>query len=173
MESQQQQQGVDMLQMTVGTHGGRVISRGVFEVCAVQHLIICCLGWLDVCSQQQQSVGMGAWGVACPWDQHSLGTTTAVDVARVTLTQMSLRNADCAAVSAVQEPMYMPLGLACGHKACLECALEAAGLQKMKGTLRAVLLNAPRHAQCFQCRQPGMFNKAVLLKQLGAAIERK
>mmetsp|Transcript_7891 Transcript_7891/g.23248 ORF Transcript_7891/g.23248 Transcript_7891/m.23248 type:complete len:2373 (+) Transcript_7891:472-7590(+) len=71
------------------------------------------------------------------------------------------------------EPMYMPLGLACGHKACLECALEAAGLQKMKGTLRAVLLNAPRHAQCFQCRQPGMFNKAVLLKQLGAAIERK
>ena len=48
------------------------------------------------------------------------------------------------------KPMHLPLGLTCGHKACLECALEAAGLQHMKGRLSAVLLNAPRAAVIVQ-----------------------
>ena len=29
--------------------------------------------------------------------------------------------------SCMQEPMYMPLGLTCGHKFCTDCILHAAG----------------------------------------------
>lgn len=72
-----------------------------------------------------------------------------------------------------QDPMYRPLGLACGHKACLQCALETAGMHHWKGEVQWVLASAPRAAECFECRQQNVFRGAVQLQQLGIAIEQR
>ena len=69
--------------------------------------------------------------------------------------------------------MYMPLGLSCGHKACTECALHAAGLHLRPGPLRAVLASAPATAECFHCRRRGVYQSALLLKKLGIAIQHR
>lgn len=71
------------------------------------------------------------------------------------------------------DPMYKPLGLACGHKACQQCALEAAGMHHTFGEIQWVLAAAPLSAECFECRQQNVFRGSVQLHQLGIAIERR
>lgn len=43
----------------------------------------------------------------------------------------------------------------------------------MHGTLKAVLADAPPDAACPECRQKGVFEGALLMKKLAAAINRR
>ncbi len=66
--------------------------------------------------------------------------------------------------------MYRPVGLACGHKFCRACALEAAGFGRLLGAFRNVVSYVPRRTPCPHCRQPDVYRTAIALKEVGALI---
>lgn len=69
--------------------------------------------------------------------------------------------------------MYKPVGLSCGHKFCRACALEAAGFGKMIGAFHNIVSYIPPRQPCPQCRQRGVYQDAVQLKELGILIATK
>lgn len=64
-----------------------------------------------------------------------------------------------------------PSGLTCGHKFCRGCALAACGYGRTVGTLSNVCSYIPRRTRCPQCRQAGVYQGAVVLKEVGRLIE--
>lgn len=66
--------------------------------------------------------------------------------------------------------MYKPVGLACGHKFCRPCALDAAGFGNVIGAFHNVISYIPARTACPQCRQTGVYKAAVSLKEVGALI---
>lgn len=66
--------------------------------------------------------------------------------------------------------MYKPIGLACGHKFCRQCALESAGFGHAFGAFHNIISYVPRKTPCPQCRQVGVYQDAVVLKELGNLI---
>lgn len=71
----------------------------------------------------------------------------------------------------VQDLMYRPLGLACGHKFCAPCAFKAAGMGNAVGTMRALLHHTPPLTPCPECRRPGMYARAKELESVGQLIK--
>jgi len=67
--------------------------------------------------------------------------------------------------------MYKPIGLACGHKFCRQCALESAGFGHAFGAFHNIISYVPRKTPCPQCRQVGVYQDAVVLKELGNLIK--
>jgi hypothetical protein len=57
--------------------------------------------------------------------------------------------------------LFRPLGLACGHAFCADCALAAVGQGRAVGTLAARLAALDRDTPCPGCRRPGAFRAAV------------
>lgn len=69
--------------------------------------------------------------------------------------------------------MYKPVALACGHKFCKRCALEAAGFGRAVGTFASIVSHVPRRAPCPACRQQDVYRGAVSLREVGRLIERR
>ena len=66
--------------------------------------------------------------------------------------------------------MYRPLGLACGHAFCTECALRAVGHGGDVGSLRAVLGALDEDEACPECRRPAAFAAAHAMRETGALV---
>jgi hypothetical protein len=60
------------------------------------------------------------------------------------------------ALDALQEVMYQPLGLECGHRFCADCAFTCVGKGRALGTVRAILDHVDADAACPECRTPGL-----------------
>ena len=73
----------------------------------------------------------------------------------------------------VQDVLYQPVGLACGHRFCKLCALEAAGKGMWLGKLKNILKEVDAQAQCPQCRQPGVYKKAIILKETDRLVQQR
>lgn len=69
--------------------------------------------------------------------------------------------------------MYKPVGLACGHKFCKHCCLEACGFGKCHGTFANIITYIPSFTTCPQCRQPNAYQSALSLRELGVFIQKK
>lgn len=69
--------------------------------------------------------------------------------------------------------MYKPVALACGHKFCKRCALEAAGFGKAIGTFASICSHVPRRIPCPSCRQADVYRGAISLREVGRLIERR
>ncbi len=76
-------------------------------------------------------------------------------------------------VAVVQEPMYHPIGLSCGHAFCADCVFVAVGKAYSLGTVRAIMMNVPDEACCPECRQPNVFRAARELKEVGRFIKKQ
>ncbi|KAK2078585.1 hypothetical protein QBZ16_003425 [Prototheca wickerhamii] len=72
-------------------------------------------------------------------------------------------------------PLGTPVrsALACGHKFCKRCALEAAGFGRAVGTFASIVSHVPRRAPCPACRQQDVYRGAVSLREVGRLIERR
>ena len=55
----------------------------------------------------------------------------------------------------LQEVMYQPLGLECGHMFCADCVFTCVGKGRALGTVKAILDHVPADAACPECRTPG------------------
>ncbi|KAL4433707.1 hypothetical protein ABPG75_000148 [Micractinium tetrahymenae] len=66
--------------------------------------------------------------------------------------------------------LYKPVGLACGHKFCKECALSNAGLGRAIGTFANLASYVSSRAACPQCRQPRVYRGAMRLRQLDRVV---
>ena len=66
--------------------------------------------------------------------------------------------------------MYRPLGLACGHAFCTECALRAVGAGGAVGSLRALLGSVDPDEACPECRRPAAFVGARAMRETGALV---
>jgi hypothetical protein len=76
-------------------------------------------------------------------------------------------------ILAVQEAMYQPLGLECGHKFCADCAFSAVGKGNALGTVRAILDHVALEAACPECRTSGVFLHAIELKETERLIKQR
>ena len=73
----------------------------------------------------------------------------------------------------VQEAMYQPLGLECGHKFCADCAFSAVGKGNALGTVRAILDHVDPEAACPECRTKGVYVFAMELKETEKLIRQR
>ena len=73
----------------------------------------------------------------------------------------------------MQEAMYQPLGLECGHKFCADCAFSAVGKGNALGTVRAILDHVNPDAACPECRTKGVYVFAVELKETEKLIKQR
>lgn len=73
----------------------------------------------------------------------------------------------------LQEAMYKPLGLECGHKFCADCAFSCVGKGNALGTVRAILDHVREDAACPECRTKGVFVKAIELKATEKLIKQR
>lgn len=77
------------------------------------------------------------------------------------------------AAACVQEAMYQPLGLECGHKFCADCAFSAVGKGNALGTVRAILDHVDPEAACPECRTKGVYVFAMELKETEKLIKQR
>ena len=77
------------------------------------------------------------------------------------------------AKACVQEAMYQPLGLECGHKFCADCAFSAVGKGNALGTVRAILDHVDPEAACPECRTKGVYVFAMELKETERLIKQR
>ncbi len=82
----------------------------------------------------------------------------------------STRSGDVRIARRPLHDMSFPWGSRCSRRMGIA---PCAGLDKMRGTLRAIQQAAPKSAACPECRQRGVFTNAVLLKKLGLAIQQR
>ncbi|KAL4450682.1 hypothetical protein ABPG77_001038 [Micractinium sp. CCAP 211/92] len=68
------------------------------------------------------------------------------------------------------DALYKPVGLACGHKFCKECALGNAGLARAIGTFANLASYVRGRTACPQCRQPGVYREAIRLRHLDRVV---
>ena len=76
-------------------------------------------------------------------------------------------------ITHMQEAMYQPLGLECGHKFCADCAFSAVGKGNALGTVRAILDHVDPDAACPECRTKGVFVFAMELKATEKLIKQR
>ena len=75
--------------------------------------------------------------------------------------------------AAMQEAMYQPLGLECGHKFCADCAFSAVGKGNALGTVRAILDHVDPDSACPECRTKGVYVYAMELKETEKLIKKR
>ena len=73
----------------------------------------------------------------------------------------------------MQEAMYQPLGLECGHKFCADCAFSAVGKGNALGTVRAILDHVDPDSACPECRTKGVYVYAMELKETEKLIKKR
>ena len=74
----------------------------------------------------------------------------------------------------LQNILYQPLGLKCGHRFCKTCVLNAVGLRGAYGDPEKLLTAiVDSTANCPECEQAGMFEGAVYLKQVHQLVKQR
>ena len=74
----------------------------------------------------------------------------------------------------LQNILYQPFGLKCGHRFCKTCVLNAIGLRGMYGDPERVLAAiVDSNAKCPECEQAGMFKGAVYLEQVHQLVKQR
>ena len=76
-------------------------------------------------------------------------------------------------LATMQEAMYQPLGLECGHKFCADCAFGAVGKGNALGTVRAILDHVDPDSACPECRTKGVYIHAMELKETEKLIKKR
>ncbi len=72
-----------------------------------------------------------------------------------------------------QNWLYHPIGLSCGHTFCERCLLTSAHLDHMLGPFGSIMRRAPSDAHCPECRQTGVFENAMKLRELDELVRLK
>lgn len=73
----------------------------------------------------------------------------------------------------LQNILYCPFGLKCGHELCKICALRCAGMTTALGDPVKLLANAPDQAKCPECQQTGMYNGVIYLQQVDQMVKER
>ena len=73
----------------------------------------------------------------------------------------------------VQNILYYPFGLRCGHQLCKNCALRCAGMATALGDPVRLLSKASLEAKCPECQQKGMFEDIMYLKQVDQLVKER
>ena len=73
----------------------------------------------------------------------------------------------------LQNILYCPFGLKCGHELCKICALRCAGMATALGDPVKLLANCPKQAKCPECQQQGMFEGIIYLNQVDQMVRER
>lgn len=76
-------------------------------------------------------------------------------------------------VWSLQNILYCPFGLRCGHQLCKICALRCAGMGASLGNPVQLLAKASPKAKCPECQQPGMFEDIMYLNQVDQLVKER
>eukprot|EP01024_Parvocaulis_polyphysoides_P017849 TRINITY_DN17874_c0_g1_i2.p2 TRINITY_DN17874_c0_g1~~TRINITY_DN17874_c0_g1_i2.p2 ORF type:complete len:324 (-),score=15.59 TRINITY_DN17874_c0_g1_i2:446-1417(-) len=69
--------------------------------------------------------------------------------------------------------LYQPVGLGCGHKFCIDCAVAAVNNGELESRPLQFLRSLNQFQQCPECRQHGVFKQMIQLKILDRVIHTK
>ena len=73
----------------------------------------------------------------------------------------------------VQNILYCPFGLKCGHQLCKICALRSAGFTASLGDPVKLLAGAPEEAKCPECQLTGVFKGVIYLNQVDQMVKER
>ncbi len=73
----------------------------------------------------------------------------------------------------LQNILYCPFGLKCGHELCKICALRCAGMAASLDDPVKLLANAPAQAKCPECQQTGMYSGVIYLNQVDQMVKER
>lgn len=73
----------------------------------------------------------------------------------------------------LQNILYCPFGLKCGHELCKICALRSAGFTASLGDPQKLLARAPEEARCPECQLPGVFRGVIYLNQVDQMVKER
>ncbi len=73
----------------------------------------------------------------------------------------------------MQNILYCPFGLKCGHQLCKICALRSAGFTASLGDPVKLLAGAPEEAKCPECQLTGVFKGVIYLNQVDQMVKER
>lgn len=107
---------------------------------------------------------------ACDWPVHM----RRLHMRRLHMCRLFMRRTcvvcSCARPRLAQNWFYHPIGLSCGHTFCERCLLTTAELDHLLGPVASIMRRAPPTAHCPECRQAGVFENAMKLRELDELV---